>query len=286
MKTDLTIYHERIDRALELYQADYVFGLFSGGHDSTVATYIAAQHPAFTAAIHCDTGIGVPETRQFVKDTCKEWGIKLEYMRALDNTRADGTPDPKVWEDFVRAHGFPGPPQHNRMYNMLKERPLRCVMRKYKVGQWTGEEGAKRRRRAILISGCRSQESTRRMGNVEEMQKDGSRIWCAVIHDMSKCDVNRFMADNNLTRNQVVDLIHKSGECLCGAFAKENELKELELWYPKVAKRIRDLEAEVAEKHPWGWEDRKPKWCEEQEKGQIMMQFMCVGCGKGYEDQA
>jgi len=40
--------------------------------------------------------------------------------------------------------------------------------------------------------------------------------------------VNDFMADNNLKRNEVVDLIHKSGECLCGAFAKPGELKRLD----------------------------------------------------------
>jgi len=128
LMSDLTKYHDRIDEAIDTYQADYVFGLFSGGHDSTVATYIACQHPRFTAALHCDTGIGIPQTRQFVIDTCKEWGIELEYWKATESTRADGTPDPQIWEETVKLYGFPGPPQHRAMYIRLKERPLRCTI--------------------------------------------------------------------------------------------------------------------------------------------------------------
>jgi hypothetical protein len=52
-----------------------------------------------------------------------------------------------------------------------------------------------------------------------------------------------------------------SGECLCGAFAKPGELKEIETWFPETGKRIRELERKVAAAgFPWGWEESPPPW--------------------------
>jgi len=55
-----------------------------------------------------------------------------------------------------------------------------------------------------------------------------------------------------------------SGECLCGAFAKPNELEEIAFWFPDVAQEIHDLEHEVAatgkfkpERCRWGWGHQK-----------------------------
>jgi len=94
------------------------------------------------------------------------------------------------------------------------------------------------------------------MGHVEEVQVEGARIWVAPIHDWSKIDTTKLIQHTGLKRNPVVDLIHKSGECLCGAFAKQGELAELEMWFPKTAAKIRRLEREVMKKFPWGWEGK------------------------------
>ena len=52
-----------------------------------------------------------------------------------------------------------------------------------------------------------------------------------------------------------------SGECLCGAFAHEGELGEIELWFPEVAARIKGIEQKVREaEFPWGWEEQPPQW--------------------------
>ena len=52
-----------------------------------------------------------------------------------------------------------------------------------------------------------------------------------------------------------------SGECLCGAYARPNELKEIELWFPETGKWLRDLERRVrAAGFPWGWDESPPKW--------------------------
>ncbi|AXH66031.1 hypothetical protein SEA_PITA2_88 [Mycobacterium phage Pita2] len=49
--------------------------LFSGGNDSTVLAHLMRKHA--THAIHCNTTIGIEETRQFVRDTCQMWGLPL-----------------------------------------------------------------------------------------------------------------------------------------------------------------------------------------------------------------
>ena len=139
----------------------------------------------------------------------------------------------------------------DKEYNRLKERPLRKLIRDHKNHRMD---------KILLVSGCRSQESVRRMGHVKPIQKDGAKIWTAVIHDWSKLDCNDHIGLHNLPRNEVVDLIHKSGECLCGAYAKRGELQDLELWFPDVAARIRALEAKTrAAGFNWTWEEGPSK---------------------------
>ena len=215
-----------IDEAIDTYALKTVFALFSGGHDSLCATHVAMQHPAVTTAVHINTGIGIEKTRQFVRNTCKNFDWKLNEYHP-----------PKTYSELVQTYGFPGPSMHTLMYNRLKERCINQVLREHKTY----------RREAIgFITGVRSQESTRRMGYVEPIQKDGSRIWIACIHDWDGKDKNAYMEKHNLPRNEVVDLLHMSGECLCGAFAKPGEREEIKLWFPAVYKEIEELEEAVA----------------------------------------
>lgn len=117
----------------------------------------------------------------------------------------------------------------------LKERQLRQLERDYKAS------GRKSNlRRVMYVSGARTQESTRRMGNTAEVQIDGRRIWVAPCHDWSKLDTSDYLEHFGQPRNLVVDLIHKSGECLCGAFAKKGELAELGQAVIKDAKLTAD----------------------------------------------
>jgi hypothetical protein len=58
---------------------------------------------------------------------------------------------------------------------------------------------------------------------------------------------------------EVSDMLHMSGECLCGAFAKPNEIVEIAFFFPEMAHHLLELEDEVrAAGHPfprctWGW---------------------------------
>lgn len=261
-----------LSRTVEEHSPKYVIGLFSGGHDSLVSTHIASQHPAFSFSLHINTGIGIEQTRQFVRDTCEEWDIELREYRASEYEGISG-PDHQKYSDIVLEYGFPGPAQHSKMYQRLKERPLRQAIR---------ELDRERTDKTLLVTGVRTQESARRMRHVEPIQLwEGTKIWCAPIHDFSKRDVNAYIEFLGLRRNEVVDLLHSSGECLCGAFAHPGELDELRQWYPGMAAHIDKLADRVRSKgFPWGWDDPVPNWWKQvKEHGQTYMdEVLCIGC--------
>ena len=93
------------------------------------------------------------------------------------------------------------------------------------------------------------------MGHVEPVQRMGGQLWIAPILHWNDDDKLEYMDVNKLTRNRVVDTICMSGECLCGAFAKKEELFDLIEEFPDVAAEILALqsEAEAAGVHAkWG----------------------------------
>ena len=266
--------HDLIDWACNEWDVSHVVGLFSGGHDSLTATHLASRHPRFSFACHINTGIGVEETREFVRETCRDWGIELREYRAEDYIGGDGQPCPQRYTDFVFKYGFPGPGQHHRMYQRLKERPLRNMIR---------DLDRKRGQKVLLITGVRADESIRRTAHVDQAQIwEGTKVWVAPVWDMTKQDTNAYVKDNNLTRNPVVDAIHMSGECLCGAYAHKGELDELAFWYPETAKEIRIIEDEAARLGmPWRWEDGPPKWHAAKADGQLLLLdegMLCSTC--------
>jgi 3'-phosphoadenosine 5'-phosphosulfate sulfotransferase (PAPS reductase)/FAD synthetase len=215
---------------------------------------------------HINTGIGIPETREFVRETCDREGWFLKEFAA-----------PVPYEEIVVEHGFPGPASHGLMYARLKERALRQLVRESKR-----EFGD----RVMLVTGVRSEESLRRMRHVDRIQRDGAQVWTAAIWNWSKLDCGKEIARRGLKRNEVVDKIHMSGECLCGAFAKPGEIKELEDWFPEVADRLHALELRVeAAGHPacrWGL---RPPRVNRHQLNLMAPGPLCVGCG-GDEEAA
>ncbi len=243
-----------IDEVIRQYSPVKVLGLFSGGDDSLTATHIASQHPSFSYAIHINTGIGVPETRQFVRATCEsfEWNLREYFARDCGQD----------YEAIVAQYGFPGPGAHGKMYIRLKERALRVAIREAKNGH-------SRRSTVMLISGARPQESDRRMGHAQRITKIGSQIWLNLIYDWSKSDCLRYLASRKVERSPVVKKIHKSGECLCGSFAVKGEFEELKFWYPDYAAYIQSLPTPNGKQWGWGADFLKPR----KPPG-----IMCSGC--------
>lgn len=197
------------------------WAMFSGGDDSLAAAIVTARARTFRGCLHIDTGIGVPETQAFVVETCRAQGWPLKIYRAKDYGQD--------YEALAIRYGFPGPAAHFRMYVRLKERALDAFIREHKIH---------RLNRIVLSTGARATESNRRVGHAERVRRDGCSVWANPIFAWSKFDCLDTIAAAGVKRNPVVELLHKSGECLCGSFAKTDELKEIRCWYPNVAARI------------------------------------------------
>lgn len=242
--------HALLDEAIQTQVADAnrslagVVALFSGGNDSTTLAHLFRNRA--THAAHANTGIGIEQTRQYVRDTCQQWGLPL-----LEKHPGPGN----SYRELVLDQGFPGPGHHWKMYQRLKERALREVKRELITNPW--------RERVIFLAGRRSSESQRRqkLALKDPIEREGSIIWVSPIVDWTKEDLNTYrMLFPDVPRNEVSDILHMSGECLCGAFAHPGELDEIGEWFPHVAEEIRELERDVeaSGKHPaercrWGW---------------------------------
>lgn len=194
------------NQGLEEHDPVAVFLLTSGGNDSIVPLHLFKDHPRVTAAMHIDTSIRVPQVEDHVKAVCEQFGLKLLIYRAAENTKADGTPDPMVFEDIVKQHGFPGPAQHRIMYSKLKQRQVRRLVRDFKT-EWND--------RIMLVTGVRKHESRRRMGTVEEIQRDGAQVWVAPVTNWTNEDMLVYREYHGLPVNPVSKALGMSGECLC-----------------------------------------------------------------------
>jgi len=218
-----------------------ICGLFSGGNDSTVLCHLML--PRITVLLHANTTIGIEETRQFVRDTAALWDKPLLMMTSRHESDS--------YANLVRASGFPAQGLHWKMYSRLKERALDRMRAELLTNR--------RKQRLIFLAGRRRTESARR-ANVPMMQPDGSAIWVSPMVNWTKWDLNTYRLMHDVPVNRVSDLIHMSGECLCGAFAHAGELEEIGEWFPDVVAEIRALEAEIADRpdipekrKTWGW---------------------------------
>lgn len=217
--------------------------LFSGGNDSTVLAHLFRDRASHAA--HANTGVGIEETRRYVRDTCAAWGLPLLERKAH-------RPESNSYRAMVLERGFPGPAHHFKMYTRLKERALEGVRNEL--------VDRPRRQRVIFLAGRRRSESQRR-AEVPTRQRKGSIIWCSPLVSWTKEDMNAYrITRGDVPVNRVSDLIHMSGECLCGSFAKPNEREEITYWFPDAFDEIAELEALLADRTDipehakrWGW---------------------------------
>lgn len=251
-----------ISQAVEEHKPSHVFALFSGGHDSLASTHVAAQHPAFCAAVHINTGIGIEETREFVRETCKREGWPLLEYKAREG----------VYEQRCLRYGMPGGPQHEYVYHVLKSEQIQRLIREHKTH---------RHDRIALVTGVRRQESTRRMKlHPTPIRAEGVKVWVHPNLDWSGLDVSRYVDARGLRRNPVVDKLHRSGECLCGAMADPSELDEIGFWYPEVANRIKALEQECFTRGlPYRWGHKRSQTVNEDQP----MLPLCSSCQTRWE---
>lgn len=217
-----------IDRALkENGNVTHLFGLYSSGNDSACSTHLASRHPAFTRAVMIDTTIGIRESQEHARNVAQRFQWRLKEYRA-----------PVSYREIVLQHGFPGPGGHLFMYTRLKERCIQFLVRDHKA-KWKDRIG--------LVTGVRLSESNRRMGHVQPVHRKGGQLWIAPILHWNDDDKIEYMSRYSIPKSPVTDKICMSGECLCGAFAKKEELFDIEREFPEMGRTIRGLEAECRE---------------------------------------
>ena len=232
--------------------------LYSGGNDSTCLAHMMKGRVDY--AVHANTTIGIEKTRQFVRDTCSGWGLEL----------IERVP-PRSYRELVIERGFPGPQMHWKMYTRLKERVLEAVRNELVSNP--------RKERVLYIAGRRRSESQRR-ANVSLTDRKGSMVFASPIAMWTKLDLNTYRlmhadTDDPVPVNEVSEILHMSGECLCGAFAKDNELEEIRFWFPDVAAEIDALMVEVKAA---GHEEPYCTWGHRNGKASEKVGMLCTSC--------
>lgn len=256
---------EIIEQAIRDYQPYAIVMMFSGGNDSLTAYNVArALDVPLTHFLHGITGTGIPETTQF----CRQIGEKsgLSYIEANAG---------KAFEKAVWKRGFYGRGihAHKLVYHLLKKIEFeRTISRNIRQG--------KRGRNVLLINGVRWQESANRARVQDQpIRADVSNIWVNIVNDWSRLDCANFLAD--YPRNPVTELLHRSGECMCGTMQSQEERKEAAFWFPHWGKWLDELDRAIRDKFGWGWGEPIPSWFSQSQKGQMFLpdfQPMCQNC--------
>lgn len=243
--------NELVERAYDEHKPRKVFCLFSGGNDSTVLLHwanrkILTHRPLIDGAVHIDTGTALPGVREFVEKFCADLRIPLLVYEAGD-----------AFERLVlersgnqeRPFGFPGPGQHPRAYQRIKERQVRKLAADHKK---TVHD------RIMLVTGVRRQESQRRMGLSQPINRVGSQVWVNPLIDWTDREMRDYRAKWNVPQSDVAALMHRSGECNCGAFAAPGERQDIATFYPEFDAWLTDLErrAELAGAQNCKWGSR------------------------------
>lgn len=226
-----------IEKARAEHDPIRTFCLFSGGSDSLVLAHRCRDH--YDELVHIDTGTAVPGVQDHVRQCAEDLGKPLRILsQDFDAFRllVLGGTDGKGREWHVL--GFPGPGQHGRAYNRLKERCLEQLLRETK-------EGHPRTARVLALTGIRQAESTRR-ANRKPINRKGSMIFCNPLIEWSNEEMADYRDRYGLRLSDVAALLHRSGECNCGCFADEDEREMLQsLWPEWFEERIASVEREA-----------------------------------------
>lgn len=230
------------------------YALVSGGKDSLTTAQVLHEAGKLEACVALETGLSTPDWREFVAKTCADRGWPLEFYAV----------DQNAYDDFVLRYGFPGPSKHSWVMRVLKGRCIRRF-RQARPG-------------AILASGVRKDESVTRAGSTRPVgQWEGVPI-LAPIYDWTTDETWAYFRDRGFERAPAYSTLQISGDCLCGAYAREDEPEAVAFHYPTVWERLQRLADEIKDKFPtraqWGcgWKNKvKPKRPDEA--------MVCVECG-------
>ena len=197
--------------------------LFSGGNDSLTCAHRCRE--MYDSLVFIDTGTAVPGVREFVEHAA-EWLNKplMVYAAAPDEYRRIVVGGVDGRGRLHEPLGFPGPMAHGSCYNRLKERALEQMRRELKAGD--------RKARILALTGVRQSESERRRSRTV-LNRKGALIFCNPLIDWTPHDLHEYRTAHGLIESDVAALLHRSGECNCGAYAAPGEREELRALWPE-----------------------------------------------------
>lgn len=265
-----------LDRAWNDERPAFAVSLVSGGNDSMATWWAAAQWAQRRGVplkvAHINTGIGVAETRQFVRAQARAFGWDYHEYQT----------DPQIYVDLVTGKyepivpgGFPGAPLHYVYYTRLKDRQIERIPRDFP---------RPRGRPVMFITGLRKQESRRRMGYDNPIQRETKRphLWVNPLFYVNAAQMREIRDVSGIAENLVSACLHMSGECLCGAMNQPGELELIRFFYPDTARQIDAIAAQVqAAGYPWNWDATMPSWYLPHKRGQLFLDGfapLCSSC--------
>lgn len=225
-----------------------VYSLFSGGKDSFATAGVLKENGLLIACLMLDTGISVPGWKESAIAICKQQGWPYEII-----------PTPVRYEWFVWKYGFPGPGMHLEVMTYLKGRCIR--------------EFKKAHKGMALASGVRIAESSRRSFNTQPISLFEGVMVYAPIYDWSDAETWKYCKAHGYERPLAYSRLQVSGDCLCGAYAREHERDAIKVHYPEVHERICKLETNTPH-GKWGW------GCDQERKLDPNQAVLCFDCSR------
>lgn len=253
--------------------------LLSGGGDSTVTAHRCRE--LYDELAYIDTGTALPGVREFVVEFARWLDKPLRILESGDAYRELVLGNDRWWAfcrrerrcgesitDFVvrttphrrrgdglgnAPQGFPGPGGgHRAAYSRLKERQIEALLRELKRGHG-------RRTRVAFLSGARRYESRRRSmtQGIDGWRLRKAQLWINPLNEWRNEEMAAYRREHGIPQSDVAALLHRSGECNCGAYMSVSEVQDVRVLFPDWHRMtIAPLEASAREiglpRHVWG----------------------------------